>query len=237
MADVLYENPFASLGDLEGWVDEGPVRAEAWEDAVGGGAVVLSSTGDEAAVGDHAHFTLWCPERFPDRIRASWEFRPVSEPGLAMVFVAAEGAAGEDLFDPALAPRTGYYPQYHSGDIRALHVSYFRHKHASERAFRTCNLRKSPGFHLVAQGADPLPPAEDADRFYRAELVKVGRRLAFSIEGLPLLDWTDDGAAGPPLAGGRLGFRQMAPLVAAYRNLRVEALWPSEMPYDRLWKA
>ncbi len=101
-------------------------------------------------------------------------------------------------------------------------MSYFRHKYASERAFRTCNLRKSAGFELVAQGADPLPPAEDAEDFYRMEVIKDGRQVAFSINGLTLFEWTDP--AGNVLSGGRIGFRQMAPLRAAYRNLVVEKL-------------
>ena len=186
------------------------------------GALELSGALDDQEFGDHAHWTFWCPVEFPDGIRISWDFLPLEEPGLAMLFFTATGHRGLDLFSPGLAPRTGYYPQYHSGDIDALHVSYFRHKYPSERAFRTCNLRKSAGFELVAQGADPLPPTEDAAGFYRLEVVKDGARVAFSINGLLLFDWQD--ASGKVLAGGRIGFRHMAPLKAAYRNLVVEKL-------------
>jgi len=213
--DVLYSNPLAGPADMSGWVAEGPLSLAGHE-----GALELSSSLDDEEFGDHAHWTFWCPVEFPDGIRISWEFLPLAEPGLAMVFFAATGKGGWDLFSPELAPRTGYYPQYHSGDIDALHVSYFRHKHESERAFRTCNLRKSAGFELVAQGADPLPPTEDAQDFYRMEVVKDGPRVAFSINGLPLLEWADP--SGDVLGGGRIGLRQMAPLKAAYRNLTVE---------------
>ena len=211
---ILYSNPLAGPDDVAGWVAEGPLRGGSHE-----GSLELSGALDDHEFGDHAHWTLWCPENFPDGIRISWEFRPLAEPGLAMLFFAATGHRGQDLFSPALAPRTGYYPQYHSGDIDALHVSYFRHKFPSERAFRTCNLRKSAGFELVAQGADPLPPAEDATDFYRLELVKDGPLAAFSINGLLLFKWQDP--SSKVLGGGRIGFRQMAPLRAAYRNLVV----------------
>lgn len=214
---VLYRNPLAGPGDVAGWVAEGPLGLGSHQ-----GALELFGTLDDGEFGDHAHWTFWCPEEFPDRIRISWDFLPLAEPGLAMLFFAATGHGGRDLFDPGLAPRTGYYPQYHSGDIDALHVSYFRHKYASERAFRTCNLRKSAGFELVAQGADSLPPTEDAVDFCRLEVVKDGRRVAFSINGLPLFEWQDP--SGKVLGGGRIGFRQMAPLRAAYRNLVVEKL-------------
>lgn len=214
---VLYANPLAGPDDVAGWIAEGPLGMRAR-----GGALELFGTADDAEFGDHAHWTFWCPEEFGDHIRISWEFLPLAEPGLAMLFFGAVGQDGSDLFARDLAPRTGYYPQYHSGDIDALHVSYFRHKYQSERAFRTCNLRKSAGFELVAQGADPLPPAEDAVDFYRMEVVKDGPRVAFSINGLPLFEWHDPSAN--VLAGGRIGFRQMAPLRAAYRNLVVAKL-------------
>ena len=141
-----------------------------------------------------------------------------------MVFFAAMGHSG-DLFGPDQQPRDGRYPQYHSGDLDALHISYFRHKWAEERAFRTCNLRKSAGFHLVAQGADPLPPAEDASGFYRMCIRKIGDDVSFSINDLPLFSWHDNGSVGgPALGGGHIGLRQMTPLVAEYRNFRVTPL-------------
>lgn len=215
-----YHNPLRSVADLDGWIAEGPVAVTAADEAV-----ELSSSADEARVGDHAHWTLWCPEVFGDRIRIRWEFLPVREPGLAMIFFAATGTSGRDLFDATLPPRDGYYPQYHSGEVQALHLSYLRHKQPDERTFRTCNVRKSPGFHLVAQAADPLPPAEDAQHFYRLELIKDGADIAFSINDLPVLRWHDDGArGGGHYGGGRIGFRQMSPLVARYRSLDVRVL-------------
>ena len=142
-----------------------------------------------------------------------------------MLFFGAAAAAGGGVFDAGMAPRTGAYPQYHSSDIRTLHVSYFRRKWEDERAFHTTNLRKSPGFHLVAQGADPLPSVADArGDFYRLELVHDAGHVAFSIDDLPLFTWRDDETTGPRVGAGRIGFRQMAPLVAAYRNLEVHRL-------------
>lgn len=212
---LLYSNPLTSTSSVADWIAEGPAHASNAD-----GAVELSSSG-----GENDHFTFWCPEVFGERIRVTWEFSPVGEPGLAMLFFGAASVTGGGIFDQGLKPRTGAYPQYHSSDIRTLHVSYFRRRWEGERAFHTCNLRKSPGFHLVAQGADPLPPVVDArGAFYRVELVKDGPSISFSIDDLPLFSWTDDGATGPVVGGGRVGFRQMAPLVARYRNLEVREL-------------
>jgi hypothetical protein len=223
MEEVLYFNPLSGPADVADWVIEGPVEVFSHQQGPGNGpALALGSSADEAEAGDHSHWTLWCPQAFPDRIRITWDFLPLSEPGLAMMFFAAKGHGGRDLFSPLLAPRTGFYPQYHSGDLDALHVSYFRHKHAEERAFRTCNLRKSSGFELVAQAADPLPPAEDALDFFAMELIKDGRTVSLSINSLLVLRWVDQGSK--VLGGGYVGLRQMAPLRAAYRNLVVANL-------------
>jgi hypothetical protein len=212
---LVYRNPLSSPADVADWIPEGPVAASAAD-----GSVVLRSSG-----GVDDHFTFWCPEEFGDRIRVSWEFSPVSEPGLAMLFFGASAAAGGGIFDAGLAPRDGSYPQYHSGDIRTLHVSYFRRRWEDERAFHTANLRKSPGFHLVAQGADPLPPVVDArGAFYRITVEKDRADVRFSIDDLPLFAWTDDETTGPRVGPGRIGFRQMAPLVARYRNLEIHDL-------------
>ncbi len=84
------------------------------------------------------------------------------------------------------------------------------------------NLRKSPGFLLVAQGADPLPPVVDADgAFYRIEVVKDKREAKFFINDLPIFEFYDDKSTGPVIRDGRIGFRGMQPLVARYRNLQV----------------
>ncbi|MGY1550651.1 DUF1961 family protein [Microbacterium sp. A588] len=215
MTALLYANPLASPEDLAGWVAEGPMAASADADGV-----LLSSSG-----GIDEHWTLWCPEAFGDRIRISWEMSPRSEPGLAMLFFGAAATVGGGIFDDGLAPRTGAYPQYHSGDIRTLHVSYFRRRWEDERAFHTCNLRKSPGFHLVSQGADPLPSVEDTrGDFYRICVIKDGARVTFSIDDLVLFEWADDESTGPRVRDGRIGFRQMSPLTACYRNLEVHSL-------------
>lgn len=113
------------------------------------------------------------------------------------------------------------------GDINALHVSYFRRRDARARIFCTCNLRKSHGFHMVAQGADPIPCVRDAAGPYRIEVVKAGPRVRFTINNLIILDWSDDGqACGPVLGGGWIGFRQMTPMVGEYANFTVRSITP-----------
>ncbi len=219
LGEAIYENPLACEADVAGWRLEGDAAVTFPE-----GRMRMTNLRDPSE-GQKANFVFWCPEEFPDNVAISWDFTPIREPGLCILFFAAGGRKGEDLFDPALAVRTGEYEQYHSGDINALHVSYFRRTFPEERAFHTCNLRKSRGFHLVCQGADPLPGTADARGPYRIQLVKAGPEVAFAINDLPIFRWTDDGRTrGAVLAGGKIGFRQMAPLVGQYANLTVHAL-------------
>ncbi len=193
------------------------------------GRMRLESILDEKE-GQRANFVLWCLEDFPADAAISWDFWPVREPGLAMMFFCATGTEGRDLFDPSIKPRTGEYDQYHHGEMNAFHVSYFRRKWTEERMFHTCNLRKSYGFHLVAQGADPIPGVMDAVGPYRMLIVKDNNRITFAVNDLPVFSWEDDGQTyGPQLAGGKVGFRQMAPLIGEYANLTVYAAGKSSI--------
>lgn len=211
--ELIYRNTFNNSNALAGWVAEGPLNA-----TVSNNALELRGAG-----GPDDYFVYWLPDVFPDGIRITWEFSPIQEPGLAMFFFGAASVAGGSIFDKGLAPRNGSYLQYHSGDIRTLHASYFRRRWPEERAFHLANLRKSPGFHLVAQGADPLPPVEDAKgAYYKVEVVKDKREVKFSVNGLLLFAWDDKKTdTGPVVREGRIAFRQMQPLVARYRNLEV----------------
>lgn len=212
----IYHNPLVTASDIAGFRMEGegalsfPLQRMRLESTM------------NAEAGQKANVVLWCPEEFPADIAVSWKFRPLQEPGLAILFIAARGADGKDLFDSTLPRRTGEYEQYHHGEMDTYHISYFRRRWVDERGFHTCNLRKSYGFHLVAQGADPLPGVSDMTEPYRMLVVKRGPVLSFTINELPIFTWIDEGISyGPLLTGGKIGFRQMAPLIAEYSDLTV----------------
>lgn len=218
--DLLYENALAADRDVADFRHEGDIAV-----TFPRGHMRLENKFEpDNEQHQSGAFVLWCPRDFPDRIAVSFDFRPLSNVGLAMVWVAAKGRGGEDLFDAGLAPRNGQYAQYHSGDINALHASFFR-RNPKVIDFRTCNLRKSHGFHLVCRGGDPLPDARDARTPYRVEVVKAGPHFRFSINDVMLYHWIDDGeTCGPVLGGGKIGFRQMAGLIAEYADLKVHAV-------------
>ncbi len=216
---LIYENPLSCEKNIADFVLEGRALITFPE-----GKLRLENA-MAAENGQKANYVLWCPEDFPSDVCIEWDFQPIREPGLAMMFFAAKGKNGEGLFDESLVKRTGEYVQYHHGDINAFHVSYFRRKEPDERAFHTCNLRKSYGFYLVSQGSDPIPDAADAREMYRVCVVKKGADVFFYINELEIFRFADDGQTyGPLLEGGKIGFRQLAPMIGEYANLKVYAI-------------
>lgn len=214
--ELIYENPLARKEDLRDFRLEGQAKI-----SFPAGRMLLENA-ESAELGQKANYVLWCEKDFPADFLMEISFRPVREPGLAMIFFAAAGQKGEDLFSPSLKERTGEYPQYHHGDINAFHLSFFRRKEKDERRFHTCNLRKSYGLHMAAQGADPIPDAADADEPYTLSLLKRGAEVRFAVNGLEVLRFTDDGKTyGPILGGGKIGLRQLAPMAGEYADLRI----------------
>jgi hypothetical protein len=68
-------------------------------------------------------------------------------------------------------------------------------------------------------------PTTDADGPYRLSVTSVDGRISFWVDDLEVLDWVDDGSVGgPPLVGGKIGFRQMAPMVGEYADLLLTRL-------------
>lgn len=215
--ELIYANPLTSSSDVAKFKMEGDAKVDFPNQRM-----QLSALRD-ASQGQASNFVYWCPEVFPDHIEISWNFWPLKEPGLCILFFAAQGQNGAHVLSPTLKPRAGIYDQYTKSDIEALQISYFRRRWEEERAFHLANLRYAPGFELLAQGADPLPDVEDAKPPYRIRIRKSGHKVAFTINDLPVLNWTGAIERKWPTKGS-VGFRQMAPLVAEYSDLQVRHL-------------
>ena len=208
MGELIYDNDLSCQDKVKDFILEGKANISFVNNAMRMENVL------SAADGQKANYVYWCPVEFPEDVEITWEFRPVREPGLAILFFAAKGINGESIFDNKLQQRTGEYPLYHHGGINAFHVSYFRRKEPDERAFHTCNLRKSYGFHLVTQGADPIPDASEDAQWYSLKLEKDKNFVRFYVNDLKVFEFEDDGKTyGPLLKGGCIGFRQLAPMI------------------------
>ena len=127
---LIYENPLACPSDMEGFILEG--QAQIGFD----GTCMTMKNALAGELGQKANYVLWCPEEFPENIRVEWEFKPVTDHGLCILFFAASGKDGKDLFDPSLSPRTGEYPQYHSGIFMRFMCRIF----AERKQMNACSI-------------------------------------------------------------------------------------------------
>jgi hypothetical protein len=213
----IYFNPLRTDQDLHGFQLEGSALVQ----ATAQGMRLKNSL--SPTLGQESNFVLWCPEVFPDQIEIRWNFSPLAEPGLCVMFFAAQGLLQGQfvpLFDERLAKRKGEYDQYTKSDVSALQIAYFRRRYPSERAFHECVLRRAPGFQLLVRGADPIPNVEDATPPYKMRIVKRARVVEFFINDLSIFKGVDN-SPHPTAGSGHIGFRQMAPLEAVYSDLEV----------------
>ena len=220
IGETVYEATLSDSDDVVDWVLEGPAKIS-FDD----GAMVMRSEIPDPPDDETGHFNYWCPADVPESFVAEWEFKPLADNGVCHVFFAARGENGEDLFDTTLPARDGHYRPYHSGAIE----NYFMIYYSNRKMFRTTNMAtswlfKSHNLVSLAMGEIAVRPGDD--RFHKLRLVKDGARVQLSVDGRTVLDFTDPGDEryGPVYGGGKIGFRQMARMVAAYRNFRVRAL-------------
>jgi len=208
-AGLPYRAGMGDAGSVRDWVMEGPGRTEFAD----GWMTMDSPDGG-------GHFTYWCPRPFPGSFLAEWDAQCLdAELGLCIVFFAARGPGGEDLFDARLPRRTGLFPDYTMG-LRCYHVSYYANTPDEPRR-ATSNMRRNPGAHVVAQGPVAIP--WDSTAVHRLRLLKDGARVRLEADGVAFIDWADDGALGPALGDGWIGLRQMRWTRFRYRDFRVSA--------------
>ena len=206
---LLYENYFSKASDIDNWVLEGKAgRVEILQN----GMHQWHKEGDW--IWPEGHMVHWCPMDFPANFIAEWEVDILSEKGLCIVFFSAKGVNGKDIFDPSLQKRKGYFGKYIKGDINCYHVSYFAYDRVS------ANLRRNPGFYLAANGPVGIHP--DAKKVHKVTLIKNDSHIILAVDGKKNIDFIDDGNQfGPVLQDGKIGFRQMNPTYAVFKNFKV----------------
>ena len=96
LIDLIYENRLSKSSDIEGFTMEGEGIVSFPKDRMR--MENLLSPEEE----QKSNFVFWCPEEFPRNISIEWEFMPIREPGLCIMFFSAVGRQGEDIFDASL---------------------------------------------------------------------------------------------------------------------------------------
>jgi hypothetical protein len=195
-AHPIYESAFNDSSDLKDWLLEGGKQM-----SIANGNLILESDAKD----DKNHLVCWLKKEAPADFLLEFTLRPRDRKnGLTIVFFSARGIKGESIFDPSLKPRNGTYEQYRQGDIKCYHVSYW----AAGR--ETANMRKSPGFFLVAEGRDLVYQAPN-DVFQTVRIYKRGGNIRVIVGDVVALAYDDDGVTYGPVYdhAGWIGLRQM----------------------------
>lgn len=206
---MLYENKLDSEESVKDWVMEGPGKLkfnDGWMD--------MWSPGEEF------HHVFWCPQNFPQNFVAEWEAQNLeTDAGLCIIFFAAKGVNGEDIFDESLPIRDGTFKQYTLGEILSYHISYYTNApHRPDR--RDSHIRKNNTFSLVYTGEEGIPTLSES--VHKMRLIKSGPNIIMYVDGRKIIDWQDDGIEyGPVHEDGKIGFRQMRWTHFQYRNFKV----------------
>lgn len=208
--ELIYANDLSKPEDVKDWVMEGPGKTEFRE-----GWMHLFSPDEEF------HHVFWCPRDFPDSIIVEWEAQNMEpDAGLCIIFFAAKGIHGEDIFDPSLPRRDGDFTWYIKDQLRNYHISYYANT-PKKPDRNTSHLRKNNQFVLVYSGEEGIPTESTA--IYKMKLIKKGPVIRMYIDNRKIIDWTDteENDPRPYYKDGKIGFRQMQWTHFRYRNLRV----------------
>jgi hypothetical protein len=167
------------------------------------------------------HAVLWLNRVFPANFLLEFTIQ-LENPsaGLNLVFFAAAGRDGSDIFALSQPRRAAVFKAYHTGTLDAYHASYWA-VDAGGVARGTSHVRKNHGFNLVALGQDFLADAGPGPHTVR--VLKVGSLIEIETNGRIAVRFNDDGLTfGPALGAGAIGLRQMSHTgVCAYTRFRV----------------
>lgn len=219
----IYQTSFQDPAALKDWLLEGGKSMSA-----ANGKLVLESKDEGPPAKNTNHLVCWLKHEVPADFLLEFSVRPRSrQDGLNIIFFNARGIHGESIFDPSLRPRDGTFAQYHSGDLKNYHISYWAC--SLEKGPRgDANVRKNPGFHLVARGQDLVTPAP-AEAFQSIRLYKRGGVIRLMVDDVVGVAHDDDGKTFGPVwsHSGWIGLRQMGHTVRCeYDHLKVFPLEP-----------
>jgi hypothetical protein len=162
-----------------------------------------------------SHLVLWRNQAFPPDSELRFGVQPQNAShGLNIVFFSASaaGGSGGSIFALDQPPRHGNYSRYTKGAIQTYSDSYFRPNgnqgigicDRTPAGLCAANLRKDPGFHLVAAGVDLI--GGQGQRVYEVTVRRKGGMLSVLVDGKAEVEWEDPA----PLRGnGYVGLRQM----------------------------
>ena len=230
-SDLLYESDFSKplkfVKEAELFTDSKRTRKPEGVDWVlEGKASARVENGRLFLKNDPDHLVFWNTREFPADVLIEFGVSPAdSNKGLNIVFFAAKGRDGGNIFDLGQPIRDGEFKTYHTGAINCYHTSYWAND-PQGAARGTSHIRKNHGFHLVAMGRDFI--ASQGAGPHRVRMLKLGNQIAVEANGKIEVRWEDDGKTfGPVLKEGFVGLRQMSHTgECGYTHFKVWAVKP-----------
>lgn len=207
---LIYENDLSGEARVKDWVMEGPGKLE-FKD----GWMHMYSP-EEAY-----HHVFWCPRDFGDNIIVEWEAQNMeTDAGLCILFFAARGINGEDIFDASLPERDGDFTWYIKDKLRSYHISYYANT-PKKPGRGTAHLRKNNHFVLVHSGPPGIPT--NSKEIHKMKVIKEGPHIQMYVDDRKIIDWVDtnENDPRPYYKTGKIGFRQMQWTHFRYRNFTV----------------
>ncbi len=214
-----------SLPDSDAeWIAEGSGGAEVCGGELWVAPVAFKACGERIRnlTSEPSHMVVWNKNRFPADVMFEFTVNHHgSDNGLTLVFFAAEGVEGQDIFDLELPPRNGVYRNYNKGRLRNYTVSYWsRNKKPSLVAKGeqyTNRIRKNPGANILATDDSLTDKCNDCD--FKVRILKVAGNITVEINDIVANHVIDPNA---PHGGGYIGLRSMEGVDrVSYDNFRV----------------
>ena len=170
---------------------------------------------------DPSHMVVWNKNRFPANMMFEFTVNHNgSDNGLTLVFFAAEGDQGQDIFNLDLPPRNGVYRNYNKGRLKNYTVSYWSRNQKPSLVLRgeaySNRIRKNPGANVLATNASLTDKCNDCD--FGVRILKIGGHITAEINGTVVNHVTDT----DPHGGGYIGLRSMQGVnKVSYDNFKV----------------
>ena len=192
------------------WIAEGRGGADICGGKLWVAPVAFHACGERVASPDQepSHMVVWNKTQFPADMMFEFTVNHHgSNDGLTLVFFAAAGLEGKDIFDLSLPPRDGDYRKYNRGALANYTVSYWsrnKAKGAIKKGEQYSNrVRKNPGANMLATNDSLTDKCNDCD--FKIRILKVAGRITAAINGTVVNHVTDPA----PHGGGYIGLRSM----------------------------
>lgn len=205
------------------WIAEGSGGADICGGKLWVAPVAFKTCGERSESTDQepSHMVVWHKSQFPADMMFEFTINHHgSDDGLTLVFFAALGLEGQEIFDLGLPPREGDYRKYNRGALVNYTVSYWsrnKAKGAIENGERYSNrVRKNPGANMLATNDSLTDKCNDCD--FKLRILKVAGNITAEINGTVVNHVTD----AAPHGGGYIGLRSMQGVnMVSYDNFKV----------------